>query len=287
MLDQVYSDSVLAFEEQLCQPTDVTRRQWSGRGGPPRIRWVESSRRAARQLKSWQTMDRPLVWMTNWVQHVLRFIAAVDEDTSAPFLAQDLEDCPAEFKRIPALIGLMKRAQTLIKAMEPDECSQLSCRELNETALERFLQEVGQALDEERRHVQQCHLRSWKEWVREAQSSHKGWAHKWTALKEHWRPVRVAASSRFMGRSRDALQSEKDRLSSVSGCSEEQEHWFQADVGCYRELPDVAIEEFLRAARSFPCRIASSWGGFHPATMACSLESRRGWRSNYFVSTRG
>ena len=64
MLDQVYADFVVQFEEQLCRLTDTPRRLRSGRGRPPRIRWIEGSKRAARQLKSWRTLDRPLVWMT-------------------------------------------------------------------------------------------------------------------------------------------------------------------------------------------------------------------------------
>ncbi len=97
VLDQLYAEFVDAFEAQLCLLTDTPRRHKSARGKPPRIRWVESSRRAERQLKSWRTLDGPLVWMTHWVQNVIRYISGTDEDTNPGFLEQDLEECPTEF----------------------------------------------------------------------------------------------------------------------------------------------------------------------------------------------
>ncbi len=172
VLDQTYAAFVVAFEEQICQLTDVPRRQRSGRGRPPRIRWVEGSRRAARQFKSWHTLDRPLVWLTQWVQHVLKYIAAIDEGTSAAFLAQDLEDAPREYHCVPALIGLMQRAQTLIKALDADERAQLSCRYIKEAAFQHFLGEVSEALEKERRHLRGCHAQSWRDWVKEVEGGH-------------------------------------------------------------------------------------------------------------------
>ena len=119
-------------------------------------------------------------------------------------------------------------------------------------------------------------MSSWRDWVREAQSHHKGWAHRWTSLKEHWRPVKVLASGRLTGRPRYTLQSEKERLTSAGGYSEEQEEWFQAGVSSYSGLPEVAIEEFLRAARSFPRRTASTWDGFHPRHYCMLTEKQAG-----------
>ena len=99
----------------------------------------------------------------------------------------------------------MQRAQTLVRALEADERAQLSCRNLNEAAFQHFLGEASEALEEERRHLRGCHAQSWREWVKEAEGGHTGWAHKWTPLREHWRPVKVTASSPFTGRPRDAL----------------------------------------------------------------------------------
>ena len=263
-LDQVYSDFVVAFEEQICQLTDVPKRQRSGRGRPPRIRWVEGSRRAKGQFKSWQTLDRPLVWVTQWVQHVLRYIAGIETDTSAAFLAMDLEEAPAEFESIPGLIGIQQRARILIKAMEMDERSQFSCGDLNAAAFQHFLAEVGEALEEERRHLRGCYAQSWRDWVKEAGEAHKGWAHRWSKHQEHWRPVKVSANGHFTGRPRDSLQQEKRRLSEVWRCSEEPQPWFCDDTGSYNDLPEIEIQEFLKAARSFPRRTASTWDGFHP-----------------------
>ena len=74
--------------------------------------------------------------------------------------------------------------RTLIKALVGDESAQSSCRELNEAAFQHFLQEVPEALAQERRQVQQSHLRSWRDWVREAEKDHKDWARRWSATKE-------------------------------------------------------------------------------------------------------
>jgi hypothetical protein len=85
VLDQIYAAFVVAFETQICQLTDVPRRRNSGRGRPPKIRWIDGSRRAARQFKSWHTLDRPLMWLTQWTQCVLRYITEIGEETTAAF----------------------------------------------------------------------------------------------------------------------------------------------------------------------------------------------------------
>ena len=62
----------------------------------------------------------------------------------------------------------------MIKALVVDEMAHRSCRELNEAAFQTFLGEVTDALEQERRQLQQGHLRSWKDWVTEAERAHKG-----------------------------------------------------------------------------------------------------------------
>ncbi len=129
------------------------------------------------------------------MQHVLRYIGAIEENTTAGFLEQDLEDCPAEFQSVPALIGLHIRGRTLIKALMEDELAGSACQALNEAAFQGFLQEVTEALEQERRQLQRGHLHAWRERVREAEREHKGWAHRWSASKEQWKPVRVPAAA--------------------------------------------------------------------------------------------
>ena len=276
VLDQTYAVFAEAFEAQICQLTDVPRRQRSGRGRPPRIRWVEGARRANRQFKSWHTLDRPLVWLSQWVQHVLRYIAGIEEHTTATFLAEDLEESPQEFQCVPALIGLRHRATKLVKALEADELSQLQCRQLNEAAFQHFLGEVSEALEEERRHLRGCHSQAWRAWVREAEGSHKGWAHRWTSQREHWRPVKAEAQSPFTGRPREALEREQERLSAVWQCTEQPSAWFEDDTASYRALPEIEIGAFLQAARSFPRRTASTWDGFHPRHYGLLTEEQAG-----------
>ncbi len=264
VLGQVYGEFASAFEDHICRCTDTPRRRISTRGRPPRIRWVEGSRRAKRQLKSWRFLDRPLVWMTHWAKHVIRYIADMGEDTTVGFLSQDLEECPTEFRSVEALIGLHQRAQTLIQALAMDETYHRTNTELNETAFRDFLGEVTSALEHERRQLQAGHLQSWKAWVREAAREHRGWAHRWSTIKEQWKPLKVAPGGAFTGRPLESLQKEHARLTEVWGCSEKQDDWFQADAEEYSKLQDLTVAEFQRAARSFSRKAASTWDGFHP-----------------------
>ncbi len=265
VLDQVYDKFVRYFEQQVCLCTDTPQRRTSTRGRPPRIRWIEGHKKAERQLKSWRSLDRPLVWMTIWVQNVIRYVSGHQEEgTTAGYLEQDLQECPTEFRSVPALIGLHQQAQLLAKALVADEAAQRVCKELNEEAFTHFLGEVNEALEQERRALQKGHLRRWREWVREAEAHHKGWAHRWTTTKEQWKAVRVPAGGTFTGRPRDALEAERRRLQEVWRCSEESEPWFQADDAAAGALPPLSVQEFLQAARSFPRRTASTWDGFHP-----------------------
>ena len=274
VMDQVYDEFVKEFEAQICLRTDTPMRKVSTRGRPPRIRWVDGSKRAQRQLKSWRTLDRPLIWMTHWVQNVIRYNAGTEGEASAGLLEQELAECPAEFHSIGSLIGLRHRAQTLIRALLMDEAANRSCQELNAAALQTFLGEVTEALDQERRLLQQGHLRSWKEWVRSAARENRGWAHKWSTIKEQWKPLQTTFGSAFTGRPREYLEKERSRLMDVWGCSEEQEDWFQPAGGDYEKLQEVTIADVRRAVRSFSKKTASTWDGFHPRHYALLGEAQ-------------
>ena len=264
VLDQVYAEFVRAFEEQICLRTDTPMRRVSTRGRPPRVRWVDGSKRAKRQLKSWRSLERPLIWMTHWVQNVIRYNSGNEEDLTATLLEAELAECPTEFHSIVALIGLRMRAQTIIRALIMDELACTSCQELNAATLQTFLGEVSDALDQEHRSLQQGHLRSWKDWVRESSREHRGWAHKWSTIKEQWKPQRVPAGSTFTGKPRECIEQERTRLRAVWECSERQEEWYQADESDFQLLPAITVEGFMRAVRSFSRRTASTWDGFHP-----------------------
>ena len=267
MLDEIYSDFVAAFEQEICDQTDTPKRRRSNRGRAAKIRWVASSVRAETHMKSWHSLDRPLHWLHAWTQHVLRYIQAMggsDSATTAEWLARDLEDCPAEFRSMPPLIGLHAQAKLLIEAMVRDERSGFSSAVLNTTAFQSFYNHLESAIEEEKRQVRAGHLQAWRNWIREAGRSHKGWAHRWTALKQHWQPVRAPPGADFTGRPLDMLQSERDRLSGVWECSDEPQEWFQAPAESATQLEKLAPELLQRAARSFPRKTSQTWDGFHP-----------------------
>jgi hypothetical protein len=267
LLDVIYGDFVTAFEREVCAQTDTPLRRRSNRGRAPRIRMVASSVSAATHLQSWHSLDRPLHWLHSWTMSVLRYIQAMggsDSATTAEWLARDLEDCPAEFRSMPPLIGLHAQAKLLIKAMVRDERSGFSSASLNTTAFQSFYNHLESAIEEEKRQVRAGHLQAWRNWIREAGRSHKGWAHRWTGLKQHWQPVRAPPGADFSGRPLDMLQSERDRLGGIWECSEEPQEWFQAPAESATQLEPMAPELLQRAAGSFPRKTSQTFDGFHP-----------------------
>ena len=67
VLDQVYADSLVAFEQQVCDKTDTPQRMKSGRGRGHSVRWVEPTIRCQASRASWGTLARPLQWIQSWV----------------------------------------------------------------------------------------------------------------------------------------------------------------------------------------------------------------------------
>ena len=134
MLGEVYVHFVAELEQQVCEKTDTPRRRRSRRGRAPRIRWIDASTRCQEHRASWRTLVRPLQWIQSWTQDVLRYLSGTSPDTSSPLLQQDLDDCPAEFREIPSLIGLHQRANVLIKALVADETSGATRAVLNSAA---------------------------------------------------------------------------------------------------------------------------------------------------------
>ncbi len=267
MLDVIYSDFVTAFETEVCAQTDTPRRRRSNRGQAPGIRWVASSVSAATHMQSWHSLDRPLHWLHSWTQSVIRYIQAMrgsSTDTTAEWLSKDLEDCPAEFRSLPPLIGLHHQAQKLISAMVMDERSGFASNELNLAAFQDFYGHLESAIEDEKRQTRAGHLQAWRNWIKEAGRSHKGWAHRWTALKQHWQPVRAPPGADFTGRPLDMLQSERDRLSGVWECSDEPQEWFQAPAESATQLEKLAPELLHHAARSFARKTSQTFDGFHP-----------------------
>ena len=134
-------------------------------------------------------------------------------------LMQDLDDCPAEFRQVPGLIGMLQRALVLIGAFVADEASGAACAVLKSTAFQEFYSEVGQAVSEEKEAIKGSHLEAWRAWVHEAGKEHQGWAHRWTSVKDLWKPPRTQGPTAFSGKPLETLTAERDRLAQVWGAA--------------------------------------------------------------------
>jgi hypothetical protein len=94
--------------------------------------------------------------------------------------------------------------------MTQDEHAGFSCHAVNLAAFDHLQQAISEALREEQEAGRKHHTEAWKEWVGTAQTNHKGWAHRWTGLKEPWRPVR--ASEAYTGKPLEALKEGADAI---------------------------------------------------------------------------
>ena len=131
ILNQLYAEFVQLFEIHVCERTDTPLQRRSRRCRAPRIRWVQAETRSKQHFKSWHTLERPLHWMQRWIQDVLRFLEAPpDADNTLDTLQADLDDCPAEYRSVPALIGLMAQARLHIAALASDTARLTALRSL-------------------------------------------------------------------------------------------------------------------------------------------------------------
>ena len=197
-------------------------------------------------------------------QDVLRYLDGSFPEASPTTLLQDLEECPTEFRETPSLIGLHQRGQALARALAAGADAGTSIADLNVASFQHFYPEVGQAVDEERAAVKHSHVEAWRAWIKEAGRNHQGWAHKWTALREFWRPPKTCGPSTFTGQPLETLQAERERLMTIWNCSEVPPEMMQAPQEQLDALAPISVEVFMRAARSFPMRTAQTFDGFHP-----------------------
>ena len=274
-LDSVYAHFVSEMERQVCERTDTPRRMRSRRGRPPRVMWVDPARRCQEHRASWRSLIRPLQWIQSWIQDVLRYISGTFPDSSATLLMHDLEECPVEFRQIPSLIGMHQRAKVLIGALAADESSGATCAVLNSAAFNELYSAVGQAESEEKEAIRGSHSEAWKAWVQEAGNVHLGWAHRWTAVKDLWRPQKASAALEFSGKPLDTLTQERDRLALVWGCTTEPHELFNAPADQAGLLSPITTDALSRAARSFPTRTAQSYDGFHPRHFTMLAQEQR------------
>ena len=262
-LDEVYQDFAKRFEDHLCSIPDTPKRRRSGRAQAPSLKLVTAKDRAQRHYKSWSSLVRPLHWLRCWTQDVISYITAVGENaSSAMHLHEELLNSPAEFQEKPILIGLYARAKDLVHYMMIDENAGFTVPTVNEAAFRDLLSAISDTMQEEQRRQKQELKEAWADWVRDSQAHRKGWAHKWTAIQQNWRPL--VAQHGFSGRPLDILMEESQRLQHIWGCREERAGWFEAPRDAWRELPPIDVADFLKAAATFPCRSAQTWDGFHP-----------------------
>ncbi len=263
LLDHVYCRLAKDLEKHLCAMTDTPRRRSSCRGKLPRIRYVTADTRAQRQFRGWYTLEKPLHWLLSWAQDAIRYINAIGEDaTSAAHLAEELENCPSEFREVPQLIHLHQKARTYIQAMQQDERAGFESPLANQAALNHLQHEINERMREERESSSKHYTEAWRSWIGTAQTSHTGWAHRWTSNKEHWKPPR--ASESFTGKPQDELDAECTRLSNIWQCESTPHALFEPPEEAWRELTVPDAESFIKAAKSFPARTAQTWDGFHP-----------------------
>ena len=274
VLDHVYSTFVQEFEVQISEATDTPRRQRSRRGEGPSIRWVDSTRRAREHFKSWRNLVRPLHWLTQWTNDVLRYIEDSDSNATAHTLAEDLRDHPAEFQEVEALINIYHKATMLIQALSRNEAAGQQCQELNRSSFTDLQDELQRAVEEERHNSRKTSLQAWRDWVADASSHNRGWAHRWTKLQDVWKPTRARIGGTYTGKPIDVLKQERERLMGIWGCQRRRAAIFEATAADHEGLPPLTAEQGLRAACSFPRRTAQTWDGFHPRHFSMLKESQ-------------
>ncbi len=231
---------------------------------------MEAGTRAQRQFKCWRSLERPLHWMRRWTQDAIRQVAehSVGDAaiTALEYLAEELNEAPTEYQSVPALIGLWHRANFMMDLMIRDARAGCSLNELNEETLQQFQSEVTSAIEEEQHEQTKNHRAAWRDWVKGAGTAHPGWVHRWTALRQPWRPLK--ASGGASGRPIDTLTSESHRLGHLWQCTEEETIFFEDEAESWRDLPPIEPEAVLAAARTFAFKTSQTWDGFHPRHFA-------------------
>jgi hypothetical protein len=160
----------------------------------------------------------------------------------------------------------------MMGALLQDEAAGVQCTNLNQAAFDHLQQGIAEAMREERAAGHRHYTEAWRDWINTAQAKNKGWLHRWSGLRETWKPTQASAD--FTGKPIDALNHEKDRLSTIWQCESEPHALFEPPPDAWLELPEITAEDFIRAARSFPARTAQTWDGFHPRHFAMVTEDQ-------------
>jgi hypothetical protein len=128
--------------------------------------------------------------------------------------------------------------------------------------IDRFLEAVSDAMEEEQRLQATTAQQRWRQWVKNSMGINAGWAHKWSRLSSVWKPPK--GDLNVHGRPTDKLDSEASRLSDIWGCKRTRAPRFRASQQAMDELPPVTVEELRSAIHTFPRHTAHTWDGLHP-----------------------
>ena len=128
--------------------------------------------------------------------------------------------------------------------------------------IDRFLEQLQRALDEEQQARARTTQQQWCQWVQDSMGVNTGWAHSWSKLAAVWRPPSGELSA--TNRPTDKLEREAARLSGIWGCTRTRAAKYRAPQEEINNLPPISVEEFRRAIGTFPKRTSSTWDGLHP-----------------------
>ena len=258
-LDRVYSRFVHAMVGQVSRATDTPPRQHHCRLQPPTIKWVTKEQRQKRQLKGWRCLQQPLGWLQAVFYQAHQAVTSFKPDVIDQ-LQDEIGEPPTEFHTHPGLMGLLTQARTILAAVAATD-NPLSAEE-QKGILDRFLEQIHQALEEEQQAQARSNQQQWRQWVQNSMGLHTGWAHKWSKLAAIWRPPNDELS--LTNRPTDKLERGAARLSDIWGCTRHRAPKYRAPPEAISSLPPITVEEFKRTIGTFPKRTSCTWDGLHP-----------------------
>eukprot|EP00959_Pyramimonas_sp_CCMP1952_P129179 2701233-Pyramimonas_sp.AAC.1 len=122
LLDAVYGLFVKHFEHAVCLKTDTPTPKSSRRGQYPRVKFVPVQAVHKKARKSWASLVKPITWLQNFLQHLLRHLAAGPE-VSRDFVdhgISEFSEAPQEYQSVQTLIAVHADTKALLTALATD-----------------------------------------------------------------------------------------------------------------------------------------------------------------------
>ncbi len=211
-------------------------------------------------MRSWRCLTQPLGWLQEIFLRARQALVAEDLELLELLAVEVRDSAPGEFQTHPGLIGLMVQAQTIMEALTAFQDPAEEGQALD--VVDSFLGEISVALDHEQSQHRKASREQWSSWVKESLGVNTGWAHKWSQITELWRPPRTSGS--FEGKRSQVLEREAARLSDIWGCTEEAPAQFTGLAEDVEALPQVTVDDFRRAVKTFSARTSQTWDGLQP-----------------------